>query len=176
MMAGKGRFNAPAKVTDPAEKLPPPSRLTRVLGRLELVAALAAMTPVATFAAVCPPTEATTVAPCGPDTSPETAPEKLVAKVAMAAEPALKAKIACGVAVISWRGARMVKTPPPLVRTAICSQWVEPLKTLEPKSIVVMNKPLLLTAIAVLVIGPPTGPPPLLVLNRVKTMSAVLLP
>ena len=67
------------------------SRATMVLGRLELVAALAAMTPAAMFAAVCPPTEATTVAPCGPDTSPETVPTKFVAVVAIAAVPALKA-------------------------------------------------------------------------------------
>src|ERR1039458_8115771 len=114
MMAGKGRYKLPPKVTDPAEKLPLPSRLTRLFGVLALVAALAAMVPLATFAAVCPPTEATTVAPCVPDTSPATVPTKLVAEVAMAAVPALKAKMACGVEVSSWRGDSVVNPLLPL--------------------------------------------------------------
>ena len=77
----------------------------------------------------------------------------------------------CGVDVRSWRGASVVNALPPLVRTEISSQFVEPLKTLEPKSIVARNNPLLLTATAVLVIGPATGLPPLLVLNSVNVRS-----
>jgi len=47
----------------PAEKPPDAVRLTMVLAVLALVAALASTVAVATFAAVWPPTELTTVAP-----------------------------------------------------------------------------------------------------------------
>src|SRR5208283_2017174 len=66
-----GRFKLPARVMLPAEKFPLPSRLTMVLTVFALVAALAAFAPDATFAAVTPPTVLTTVALCGPVTSPE---------------------------------------------------------------------------------------------------------
>ena len=71
----------------PAEKLPDPSRFTMVFMVLVEVAAFAATAPLATFAAVCPPTVATTVALCVPVTSPARDPEKLVAVVAVVALP-----------------------------------------------------------------------------------------
>src|SRR5579863_3545275 len=71
----------------PAEKLPDASRYTMVLGVLAFVAAFANTAPDATFAAVCPPTVLTTVAPCVPVTSPSKDPEKLVAVVAVVALP-----------------------------------------------------------------------------------------
>ena len=46
----------------PAEKLPDASRFTIVLTVLRFVAALASTVAAATLAAVCPPTELTTVA------------------------------------------------------------------------------------------------------------------
>ena len=52
-----------AAVMVEAEKLPEASRCTIVLAVFVLVAPLAARAPLATFAAVCPPTLATTVAP-----------------------------------------------------------------------------------------------------------------
>ena len=78
-------------VTVPAEKFPDPSRFTIVLGVSALVAALAALAPPATFAAVTPPTVATAVALCVPITSPASEPEKLLAVVAVVAEVALAA-------------------------------------------------------------------------------------
>src|ERR1017187_10519015 len=89
-----------------------------------------------------------------------------------------------GVEVICWRGGRGGDGPPPMVRTAISIYdtyeavwpWVAVRKALEPKSIIVVNKPLLLSATAVLVIGPAMRLPPLLVSNSVKTKSSVLLP
>ena len=77
-----------ATVMAPAEKFPEASRLTIVAGVLAEVAALAALTPPATFAALCPPTLATTVAPWGPVTLPASEPVKLSAVVAVAALPA----------------------------------------------------------------------------------------
>jgi len=65
-----------AAVIVPAEKLPEASRLTMVFAVLALVAALAAVVADATLAAVCPPTVATTVAPCVPVTSPAKLPVK----------------------------------------------------------------------------------------------------
>ena len=69
------------------EKLPEASRSTIVLAEDALVAPLAARAPPATFAAVCPPTLATTVAPCVPVTSPVSEPEKLLAVAAVVALP-----------------------------------------------------------------------------------------
>ena len=66
----------------------------------------------------------------------------------------------------------MVNPLPPLVCTPISTQLVVlPLKGLGPKSISVVNKPLLLTDTAVLVNGPATGLPLLTVLNNVNVMS-----
>ena len=62
----------------PALKLPDPLRNTNVFGVLELVAVLASDAAVATFAALCPPTKLTTVAPCVPVTSPANDPVKPV--------------------------------------------------------------------------------------------------
>ena len=84
--------------------------------------------------------------------------------------------MACGAADKCWRGVSVVNGPVPLVRTAISNQFVEPLKTLEPKFSAVENKPLLLTVIAVLVIGLATGLPPMLLLNSVKVMSYAVRP
>ena len=74
-------------LTAPAAKLPDASRLTIVLAVFRLVAALANTVAAATFAADCPPTKLTTVAPCVPVTSPSNEPEKLVAVVAVVALP-----------------------------------------------------------------------------------------
>jgi len=71
----------------PAAKLPLASRFTIVLAVLRFVAAFARTVAAATFAAVCPPTVLTTVAPCVPVTSPLNDPEKLVAVVAVVAFP-----------------------------------------------------------------------------------------
>ena len=68
---------APRKV--PAETSPLASRLTSVLLALLAVAALARFAPLATFAAVTPPTVLTTVANCEPVTSPSSDAVKLVA-------------------------------------------------------------------------------------------------
>ena len=54
---------------------------------MALVAAFAKTVAAATFAAVCPPTELTTVALCVPVTSPDNDPLKLVAVVAVVALP-----------------------------------------------------------------------------------------
>ena len=54
---------------------------------LALVALLASTVAAATFDALCPPTELTTVALCVPVTSPANDPEKLVAVVAVVALP-----------------------------------------------------------------------------------------
>src|ERR1019366_1032316 len=89
-----------------------------------------------------------------------------------------------GVEVICWRGVSVVNGPPPFVRTAISIYdtyeavwpWGAGRETVEQKSIIAENKPLLLTATAVLVIGPAMRLPPLLVSNSVKTKSSVLLP
>src|ERR1043165_8035891 len=62
------------------EKLPAASRLTMVLGVGEEVAALAALAPRATLAAVTPPTLTTEVADCVPVTSPLSAPVKFAAE------------------------------------------------------------------------------------------------
>src|SRR5271163_564644 len=81
---------SPAKelaVIAPAAKLPDPSRITMVPGVFVLVAEMAALAAPATFAADCPPTLETTVAPCVPTTSPESEPEKLLAVVAVVALP-----------------------------------------------------------------------------------------
>ena len=71
-----------AAVMVPAVKLPLASRLTIALAVLASVAAFANASPVATFAAVDPPTTETTVAPCVPVTSPTRLPLKSVAVVA----------------------------------------------------------------------------------------------
>ena len=70
-------------VIAPAEKLPIPSRFTIVFAVFTLVAALAATAPLATAAAVWPPTLDTSVAPCVPVTFPANGPEKLVAVTAV---------------------------------------------------------------------------------------------
>jgi len=75
----------------PALKLPDASRLTIVLAVLLLVAAFARTVAEATFAAVCPPTVETTVAPCVPVTSPVNDPVKLVLVVAVVAVVAVAA-------------------------------------------------------------------------------------
>lgn len=66
----------------PAAKLPEASLLTIADAVFRLVAELAEVAPLATFAALTPPTEATTVADCVPVTSPDRDPEKLVVEVA----------------------------------------------------------------------------------------------
>jgi hypothetical protein len=71
----------------PAVKLPDPSRLTIVDAVFALVAPLARLAPVATLAAVTPPTLATTVAPCVPVTSPLSEPVSDPAEVAVDALP-----------------------------------------------------------------------------------------
>ena len=78
----------------PALKLPEASRWTIVFGVLVLVAALAAVTPLATLAADCPPTVETTVAFWVPVTSPASDPEKLFAVVALVALVAVVALVA----------------------------------------------------------------------------------
>src|ERR1041385_894274 len=83
----------PAVIT-PAEKLPDPSRFTRVPAMLEFVAAFAAFAPAATFATDRPPTIETNVAFCVPVTSPASGPEKLSAVDAVEAEVALVAWLA----------------------------------------------------------------------------------
>lgn len=70
-----------------AEKLPWASLRTNMLGTAELVAERASETPDATEAALTPPTEATVVELWFPVTSPESAPEKLVARLAAVAVP-----------------------------------------------------------------------------------------
>lgn len=79
---------------DDVEKPPDVLRLTIVLAVLALVAAFARTVAAATFAAVCPPTKLTTVAPCVPVTSPDKDPVKLVALVAVVAVVALPFKFA----------------------------------------------------------------------------------
>jgi hypothetical protein len=81
-------------VTIPAAKLPDASRLTIVLAVSRLVAAFASIVAAATFAAVCPPTMLTTVAPCVPVTSPVSDPVKFVELVAVVAVVALPLKFA----------------------------------------------------------------------------------
>ena len=67
-----------------------------------------------------------------------------------------------------------MKPLPPLVLTANCSQLEAPVNTLGPKSIVVVNSPLL-TSVARFVTGPATAPPPLLVSNKAKVRSKLPL-
>ena len=69
------------------EKLPEASRSTIVLAEDALVAALAARAPRPRWPPFCPPTLATTVAPCVPVTSPVSEPEKLLAVAAVVALP-----------------------------------------------------------------------------------------
>src|SRR5262249_5533251 len=81
----------------PALKLPEPSLFTIAFGVLVAVAAFAAVVAKATFAADCPPTKDTTVAPCVPVTSPANDPVKFVvlpAVVAVVAVVALPFKFA----------------------------------------------------------------------------------
>jgi len=70
-----------------AIKLPDASRLTIASLVFALVASFASMVAAATFAAVCPPTSLTTVAPCVPVTSPPSDPVKFIAVVAVVALP-----------------------------------------------------------------------------------------
>lgn len=70
-----------------------------------------------------------------------------------------------------WRGARGVNAPEPLARTAISNQRSSPLNTPAPKSIVVVNTPLLSTMTAGLVTAWVTATPPSGVLKSVKQKS-----
>ena len=71
---------------------------------------------------------------------------------------AVFANIAKGVGRIGSRGVNSVNVAPPLVRTAISIQLLDPLNTSGPKSITVANMPLV-TPIARLVTGPARGVP-----------------
>ena len=75
--------------------------------------------------------------------------------------------MAYGTGVNGWRGVRVVKLLTPLVATLICSQTPSPMNTPGPKSIVVVNRPLV-TPTALLVSGPAMGAPPLFVANSAK--------
>src|SRR5437867_1717813 len=73
----------------------------------------------------------------------------LFAEVAVTACTAFDAKSAQGAGVSGWRGVRKVKlfpSPPPLVRTPICSQRAAPVKGFGPNSPLALsctvNKPL----------------------------------
>ena len=75
----------------------------------------------------------------------------------------VKAYSAYGTGVSGWRGDKVAKAVAlPLVRTPISSQQFVPLKTVEPKSMAVVNAPLL-TGVALFVTGPATATPVVLV-------------
>jgi hypothetical protein len=160
----------PEAVIVPAEKLPLASRLTRAPGVLASVALLAAAAPLATLLALRPPTEATTVAPCVPVTSPASEPLKLVALVAVvalvafvavSAAAALKLRMAYGVAVSGWRGLSVVKLPPPAGRTLISRKRAAPGKAAAPKSnSTEKTPPVTVTPVTVTVLGEPCSAPP----------------
>ena len=71
----------------------------------------------------------------------------------------LPAVIAYGVAVMGWRGLRVVKSAAPLVLTAISSQRSTPVNTPAPGSSVAVKRPLLTASVAASGFTPTARPP-----------------
>src|ERR1700677_1269412 len=181
-----GKFKLPSSVMEPAEKFPLPSRLTMVLTVSALVAESPSVTAPPAVEAVMsslPLTESTPVlcrvvespratAPPPPRPAPALMVTELLANWLLPKGPFncaaltvpdrlldVLAKMAYGAGVNCWRGSSETKLLPPLVCTSRCSQLLPPRNAPGPKSTSIVNNPLL-TATAVLVIGPTITLPP----------------
>ena len=149
------RFRSPGVIVPSvisADSMLAPSRLTLALNRASGTVPLVSW--LALSAVRFAPLPAKLLAALLSVTGLEYVPLRLVPANAPFKLPAV---IAYGVAVIGWRGMRLVNAPPPLVRTPISSQRPVPVK-FAPKSSATVNKPLL-TLTGALVSGDPTWLP-----------------